>query len=443
MDRHIVSRLLGWRPGKLAKGTLVMTAGMALRTAGQAAVFLIVARVLGVASYGAYVAVLALATGIGGLVGLGAPMIMLRDTARDPAISNEGWGRTLASWFVTSPPLFLIFMFVAWVVLPKQVDWVVVVCLGTAEIVLAPLILAAIQLYQGHERMGGAARLALVPILPRIVAALLLFPCSLIWLKPSALLMTWSFLYLLATTTAAGYSLWLVRRDFGVRNKILISGLRNSMRQGWAFAAGGAAHKIYVDVDKVMLARLASLEAAGIYSAAYRVVDMASVPLLSFFSAATPRFFRAGQDGTRQVVRFALSMLPIPTIYALVIGIALYMLAGMLPLILGKGFASAADALRWLVWVPLLTTLRYFLQNAFAASGRQQINVFVVVCGSLFNISLNLWAIQVWGWRGAIGATYAAEFAMCVGLAIMVSYVIKVPRSQSMGRNSRKNSILK
>lgn len=428
MDRYIVSRLLGWRPGKLAKGTFAMTAGMTLRTVGQAAVFLVVARVLGVEAYGAYVAVLALATGLGGLVGLGTPMIMLRDIARDPAISNEGWGRTLAALFVTAPPLFVIFMLVAWVVLPKQVDWVVVVCLGTAEIVLAPLVLAAIQLYQGHERMGRAARLALVPILPRIVAALLLFPFSLVWPMPATPLMAWSFLYLLAAVTAAGYSLWLVRRDFGIRNKMRVSGLRNSIRQGWAFSAGGAAQKIYVDVDKVMLARLASLEAAGIYSAAYRVVDMASVPLLSFFSAAAPRFFRAGQDGTRHVARFALRVLPIPMIYALGVGVTLYMLAGMLPLILGGGFASAADALRWLVWVPLLTTPRRFLQNAFGASGRQQVNVLVVVCGSVLNVGLNLWAIPAWGWRGAIGATYAAEFAMCVGLAMMAVYVVKVPR---------------
>ncbi len=61
-----LSDLVTWRPGRLAKSTFAMTAGMGLRTLAQAAVFLIVARVLGVADYGAYSAVLALAITLGG-----------------------------------------------------------------------------------------------------------------------------------------------------------------------------------------------------------------------------------------------------------------------------------------------------------------------------------------------------------------------------------------
>ena len=81
--RESLTDLCAWRPGRLAKGTLAMTAGMGLRTLAQAVVFLIVARVLGVADYGAYAAVLALSTVFGCFSGWGTQTLMVRDVSRN------------------------------------------------------------------------------------------------------------------------------------------------------------------------------------------------------------------------------------------------------------------------------------------------------------------------------------------------------------------------
>lgn len=77
-----LSHLFAWPSGRLARSTLAMTVGMDFRTLGQGAVFLIVARVLGVSDYGAYSATLALAMTLGGFSGFGASIIMLRETSR-------------------------------------------------------------------------------------------------------------------------------------------------------------------------------------------------------------------------------------------------------------------------------------------------------------------------------------------------------------------------
>jgi len=405
-----------------------MTAGFGLRTLGQAVVFLVVARVLGVEAYGAYSAVLALAMTLGGFTGLGASVIMLRDTARDPGVFAESWGRTLAAWLLTAPVLFAVYLLLTWLILPEGTGWVAVVCMGAAEILLAPLTLGAAQAYQGHERMGRAARIVLVPIMPRLAAAAIL--PLILFIAPSARLSVWTVLYLLATAIATIYTLGLLHRDFGLRMAFHWRGLAPFLHEGGPFAVGGAAQKVYVDIDKIMLARLTTLEITGAYSVAYRVVDMANVPLMSFFAAAAPRFFRAGGEGARGAARYAWQMLPLPLLYALAVSVSLYLLAGLLPWLLGPGFAPAVEVLRWLAWLPLLTTPRRFMQMALNACGRQRMTVGLIAIGATLNLGFNLWLIPLWGWPGAAAATYAAELIIFSTLLYAVTCGNKLKRGE-------------
>jgi O-antigen/teichoic acid export membrane protein len=405
-----LSDLVTWRPGRLAKSTFAMTAGMGLRTLAQAAVFLIVARVLGVADYGAYSAVLALAITLGGFSGLGASMIMLRDTARDAKVFKKAWACSLAALLATAPILFAIYLLLGWMVLPDQVAWIVVVCVGLAEIVFAPLSQAAIRAYQGHERIGRAARIVLTPVLTRLAAACLILAVYLVFSWASILV--WAVVYLMAAVVSTGYVLWLLGRDLGTHLRPRFDGLLYALREGWAFAIGGVALKVYADIDKIMLARWSTLEAAGSYSAAYRVVDMVNIPIVSFFAAVLPRFFRAGGGGLRETLIYALRVFPFPIIYALGVGLAICALAPLLPVLLGNQFEPAVGPMRWLAWLPLLATPRLFLQTAFLASGRQGMGVATLAFGALLNIGLNLWMIPTWGWWGAVLATYCSEFFM-------------------------------
>ena len=54
---------------------------------------------------------------------------------------------------------------------------------------------------------------------------------------------------------------------------------RGEVREGFYFAASQTAQTVYNDIDKTMLARLSTLEATGIYGAAYRIIDVSFVPV--------------------------------------------------------------------------------------------------------------------------------------------------------------------
>ena len=413
-----------------------MTAGMGLRTLSQAIVFLIMAHVLGIESYGAYSAVLALACSLGGFVGFGASVLMLRDTAREVDVFSVAWGRVLATIGLTFPFMLAVYLLLSWVILSEKIYWSVIVCIGLAELLFTPLVEAAIQAYQGHERVGRAAWLLLATVLPRLVVALMFLPLSLL-INTNVRLQIWALLYTVTTVVAAIIAMNFVCRDLGARLRPAWSGVGLALREGWPFAAGRAAQKIYVDIDKVMLARLATLEVTGAYSAAYRVIDMAMVPLYSLSVAAASRFFRAGVDGTSGAARYGLHVLPLPLAYALGSGVLLYVLASVLPWILGASFDPAVEVLHWLAWLPLIMVPRRFLQTALNASGRQLSVVTTQSLGALLNILLNLWAIPRWSWQGAVAATYVAELAIS---GMLLTQIIGWQRMRGVKLREKKSS---
>lgn len=412
--RILIPKVGDWRLGQLLKNTFAMTSGLLGRSLAQAGVFLVITHILGAETYGAFAAVLGLAGALGGLVGLGTQALLVRETARDKRDFPNAWGATLLAIAISGPLILLCYLALTIVIFPDDIALRIALLIGLTEIACIPISLATISAYQGHDRMGRAARLVLAPALARACAALALIPMAL-RLPPSARLDAWAVLYLLSTAMVAVYSLWLVRHNLGRPRWPRRPSFLATVRAGLPFAFAAIALKLYVDIDKTMLARLASLEAAGIYSAGYRIIDMAAVPLMSLLATTMPGFFREGAaKNTQQRINTTLWLAPVPIVYALAVGTITFLLAGYAPLLLGESFADTTSSLRWLSWLPLVSLARLLPQHLLVGGDQLRILVIILVFGAFLNIGLNLIFIPLWEWRGAAMSTYASELGMAL-----------------------------
>ncbi len=401
-----------------------MGTGLALRIFTQAGVFITLARVLGASNYGTYAATLALANSVGFLSGLGVQTLIIRNVTRDPENLAEAWRRSLCAIIITAPVLLACYYGIVRALFSDKISIIACLSIGLADIIFTPLNMTAIGAYQGRERMGRASWLLLVPVLPRLGGALCMFPLAAI--LPSHLsLDAWSILYLISAFLAALYSLRLLSKDFNLSNKPIFSGTTHTLRDGFPFAIGRASDKIYNDIDKTMLARLSSAEAAGIYSAAYQIAILVMVPVYSLFLAAVPRFFRTGKKGVSATLVYALRLLPPMLAYCLMIGFGLFFLSHLITIIIGENYAEAAYALQWLAWLPTISLPRFFLQVILTGGDQQKNAVSILSAGCLFNIILNLWMIPIWSWKGAVAATYVTEIAMALAMSVMVVFIRK------------------
>ncbi|PID64951.1 MAG: hypothetical protein CR962_00590 [Gammaproteobacteria bacterium] len=401
-----------------------MGTGMVLRIFAQAGVFITLARVLGASNYGTYAATLALANSIGFLSGLGVQTLIIRNVSRDPENLAETWRRSLCAIIITSPVLLACYYGIVRALFSDKISIIACLSIGLADIIFTPLNMTAIGAYQGQERMRKASWLVLVPVLPRLGGALCMFP--LMAILPSHLqLDVWSILYTTAAFLAALYALRLISKDFSLSNRPIFSGTTHTLRDGFPFAIGRASDKIYNDIDKTMLARLSSTEAAGIYSAAYQIAMLLMVPVYSLFVAAVPRFFRAGEKGVSATLNYALRLLPPMMAYSLIIGIGLFFFSGLITFLIGKNYAEATYALQWLAWLPTISLPRFLLQVILTGGDQQKNAVSVLSAGCLFNIILNLCMIPTWSWKGAVAATYVTEVAMALAMSVMVVFIKK------------------
>ncbi len=108
----------------------------------------------------------------------------------------------------------------------------------------------------------------------------------------------WVIASLCVSGLSAVLAMALVTARLG-RPRIDLRLLRERTLEGVGFSIAASTTSVYNDLDKAMLSRYGMLAANGIYSMAYRVIDMSCTPIRALQSAAFPRFCQTGRNGRR------------------------------------------------------------------------------------------------------------------------------------------------
>src|SRR5262249_47383649 len=134
-----------------------------------------------------------------------------------------------------------------------------VLLLAVADFFFGRISDAAAQAFQGLDRMALTAALTALPNGVRFVAAGALVSIS----SPPAT-DAWASWYLLGAIASAAAAVGAVSALLG-RPRPSLAVATSGLREGGYFSVNLAAATIYADIDKAMLARMASFDAAGVY----------------------------------------------------------------------------------------------------------------------------------------------------------------------------------
>ena len=411
MKRHL-QRLQG---SAIAKNTLWMLGGNGLKLVIQAAYFVLIARSLEPAQYGAFVAVVAIAAIISPFVGLGTSNLIIRNVARDKSSFSRSWGNGLLVTLVSGVAALVLVLFSTFL-LPADLHWSVLFLVAVADLIFGRIVDFCGFAFAAGDRFGATAQLNIWSSLSRLIGLAILVAMV---RRPS--IEYWAATYLVATfATAAGALGWGLKAL--EKPTVKTSEIWPELKEGIFFSVGLSAQTVYNDIDKTMLAKLGDLPATGIYGAAYRIIDVSLVPLRSILSAANPGFFRAGhQGGIRETCRYMKRLLPKTTAYAVLATIGLLVFAPVVPHILGKGYAQSVGALRWLAILPVLKTIHSFFADALTGAGHQRLRTIIQIAVAGFNILINLWLIPAYSWLGAAWSSIVSDAALLCLLAVAIA----------------------
>lgn len=396
--------------GPLARNTLWTILGQGVRILVQLAYFVLIARILHRDGYGAFAGAVALVAVLAPFAGWGSGNLLVKNVARDGDTFRRYWGRVLVISTLSGGLLTILALLLAWVILPREVSLWVVLWVAVADLLFTRVLEAACQAFQAVHQLLKTALLSILYSVTRLIGVLILLQ-----LHGGDLLITWALLYLGATVFATLISIAWVSLELGMPD-FDMTGWRREFSDGFYFASSFSAQRIYMDSDKALLTRLGSLEAAGIYTAASRIVEVAFIPVFALLAAAYARFFTSGQRGVHGTWELSRRLLPYALAYAVAAGIGLYVLAPLLPWLLGAEFAESVSAIRWLSVVPLLMTLHRFAADSLTGAGWQARRTHIEFGAAAVNVLLNLALVPTFSWRGTAWVTIATEVLLIAAL---------------------------
>lgn len=407
-------------PESLRQSSLWMISGQMASTAAQAVYFVFIGRALGSGEYGAFAGVAALIGALSQFSSLGMEMILVRNVSRDPGSFARTWGQALAFSLAGFVVLLAAAMAFAHLALPPELR-MLVPWIALADGLLGKLIQLAARAFQGAGRLAWTARLTTLNTLVRAVAA------GTVWfgahrgvIHPDALF--WAKAYGLATLSVALYAMMLAslrlgRPRFGRPRPTDLS-------EGLSFSLSNSSISVYNDIDKTFLVSLGQDYAAGIYSAAYRVVDAASAPIYAIYAAAAPHFFRRGLKGAGAAGSLARATLRQTLPYSLFTAAALALGAPLVPVLFGASFQGSVSVMRWICLLPVLRALHYSWGSAITASASQWNRTATQFGAAALNLCLNWLLIPRWSWQGAAIASLATDGALAVAGYFVLAHLV-------------------
>ncbi len=402
-----------------------MFLGFGLRIIVQAGYFILIARALGAEQYGAFVGVAAVVAIVSPFATLGAGNLLVKNVSRDPSVFPEYWGNALAMTFASGIPLLGLILGVSRFVLPASIPWTLILLVSVSDLLFFRICDVAAQAFQATDQLRYTAKLNLLPSVFRLIGAGIVLA---VWHRASAV--CWGWFYAGGTLICAVVAVALTNYKLG-RPRLALWRVRRELLEGFYFGTSLSAQTVYNDIDKAMLARLSTLDATGIYAAAYRIIDVAFAPVRSVLYAGYADFFRHGEKGIANSYAYAKRILPKVIAYSVFAFVAIYVAAPTLPRIIGPEFRRTVEALRWLAVLPLLKTIHYFFAESLAGSGHQGVRTACQLGVAAINIALNLWLIPVYSWRGAAWASIASDALLAIALFVVVSALCKKPHKDS------------
>lgn len=407
LRRHRISRNATWV--FLGQGANFML---------QAGYFVLLARLLGVKEYGVFAGAFAVVNLVTPYSALGAGMLFMRYVTADRTKAAIYWGNSLATTTAASALIAGALFFVG-PALTKTHNHLIFVVLVVANCLFSQIANLGSLVFQTFEKMRWTATLSLISSLARF---LILIAMRFTWHHATAL--EWSVGVLIASGCAAGLSVAWVRAEIGPaafeRDLIL-----RRVREGLGFSFAGTTQAAYNDVDKVMLSHYGLNRENGFYTLAYRVIDVATTPIVALDSAILPRFFRLGEAAMPKVVRLAFKSAVTSLLLGAGIAMSVLFLAPLIPHLVGRDFSGALIALRWLCWIPLLRGIHRATGSALTGSGRQRLRTTAQLIVAAANLLLNLWLIPVYGWIGAAWSSVASDGFLAVLNSLMLFWAWK------------------
>jgi O-antigen/teichoic acid export membrane protein len=415
--RHVPIKALS--SSTIAGNTGVLSLGIAVQILFQAAYFVLVTRTMGARSYGAFVSMSALAGIVAAFSAWGSDQLLIRSVATDRTAFPRAFGEGLIYFLITAP-LFTLFAAIGFrFLVDSSISWTAIALVACAEIVFSRANYFAVNCFQAFERGRDMASLGILLYATRVLAAVV---WSATTSDPSPL--SWAWYYMASSFVAGAISMFLVVHRLGNPEWRM---RWSDWRDGGFFALQMGSFVGFRDIDKPLVVALSGLSEAGLYAAAFRIADVAAVPVRALMYATYVRFFQHGARGPRGSLVFARRLLPIGAALGIAAGIGVAVSSTFATAVIGANYHGVGPILLLLSPLPLLYALYYIGADALITGGHVAYRTLIQLLLPAVDVGLCVLLVPRFGAAGAAAAATCTHFVLVAVLWLSLFHLARTP----------------
>lgn len=403
--------------GALLRSSLFTGGVMVLRIITQAFTLVLLTRLLGPEIFGAFASAATLAVVMGIIPTLGAGFVMMSRAPHGEDAIQDVWRYSWPLTIIISIMLLVIYLPLGRLIAGEYaLDWIILLGIGVAELLLMPFVALLSFVLQAHERVPLSQLMQWIPLGLRVLA---IMPC---FLFADAERLNAYVVFQIAATTmglVAGLALLFVSVRVGWVPRVA---RRDEMKEGVSYTIMHVIAANASELDKILAVRMVGGAEAGIYVAASRVMGALVAPVTALLLAAQPRLFMHKNMKLAQIESLIKLIALISFGLGCVCSLLLLVSEPILLMLFGGQFVGMGSLIHWLAIAAIPLSLRIAAGAILVAFCQPSRRIMI----DLFGIGLLMTAMVILGpLLGAKGMAMSLIISEA-GMSIVGWILIKV-----------------
>ena len=398
----------------LLKNTAARTAAVLINRIGAAVFWLVVARELGATSLGVLAFAISLFSFFYTLSTLGLGAVMVRDVARQRSAASDYFGHALLLGIITSLAAVLGLMATVYIVKPAA-DTVF------ASLLVALAIFPALVFYWSKSLLTAVEKMEYISLAQTLENIFkIVFGIGAIWL--GADIRTVVIMWVASKFLLGGTGFFLaVRTVAWPRLKWQSPIIRYFIRLAPSFSLITLFNSLFWAVTVVLLTHFTGEKQTGLFSAAYKLVDVCVAMALAYGQAVFPIASRHIKDQVHKVQSLYSHSLKYISLATLAVAAGTSVIAPqIIQFVYGREMFGAVPLLRLLIWMVVPFSLVPMLASSLVSHDLQSRDLRANIIAAISVIAFNLIFIPVYG---AFGAAISLLLACIVFMGVELFFV--------------------
>jgi len=403
----------------LAKNTAFMTAASVGQKIIAFVYFLLLARVMMPERTGVFFLVTSIITMFSVVADLGLSSVLIRDIAKKPTeiqrIIKEAIGLKYFLLMIAVMTVFAASLLFGYDALTTKLIWVAVIIL-----LFDSLALMCYGILRGSQQLKFEAMGIVIGQLVTVISgaiSLIFFP-HVIWLIIALIFGSFTNFAIASSQVIRLYGFQMFVPAWNKHQVVTL------MKIMIPFALAGIFTKIYSSIDVILISKLLSTTAVGVYSVAYKFTYAFQFLPLAFSAALYPSLsatIAENRDTTKRTFTRAIWYI---LLIATPIVFGLWLIAPEAVNLVGKGYTGSVEILRVLIFVLFPSFLEIPFGALLNASDKQSSRMKILGVSMVCNVVLDLFLIPRFGLMGAVIGSLVSYSTMIIFECFVVSRFI-------------------